>query len=44
MSEPVELAEEIARAGADGRAVALCYPDGACQILDVRTHTVCTTG
>jgi hypothetical protein len=44
MSQPVQLAEQIARAGADGRAVVLCYPEGTCQILDVRAHTVGTTG
>jgi hypothetical protein len=34
------LAEEIARAGDEGRAVVLCYADGTCRILDVRTHSV----
>lgn len=34
------LAEEIARAGDEGHAVVLCYADGTCRILAVRTHSV----
>ena len=34
------LADEIARAGDEGRAVVLCYADGTCRIFDVRTHSV----
>jgi len=38
------LAEEIARAGDEGHAIVLCYADGTCRILDVRTHSVRADG